>query len=179
MIPIGAHASLIYFEQASFEDDLERFPITPEETVVTALVHMRLEAVLNGEWNILDTKRYDPMQMLSSENAKDFIVNAVRDVTSQNTVKNDAYSVYSVHPKSVLLRLFRWGLLRTYTLDEITNTFNELAKKTVDLCEAFHYPATLTFEQRKNFNTKFVADWLGAPNLETGHVLPSLARTLA
>lgn len=75
-------------------------------------------------------------------------------------------AIFSVHPRSILLPLFKWRLMRNVDHEKSINAqmLQELSRKTVDLCDAFHSPAVLTFEQRSNFGPSIVGSWLDLPS---------------
>ena len=65
--------------------------------------------------------------------------------------------IYSVHTKSVLLRLLgRWAVLRGAPNCELINP-SIGAPVFQDLCELFNYPAVLTKEERYSFSPSHIA----------------------
>ena len=74
--------------------------------------------------------------------------------------------IYSVHPKSMLIPLVKWRLMRAQDHDKnATRSYLErLSRISVDLCESFHAPSILTFEHRSSFSPNTVGTWLSIPN---------------
>lgn len=80
---------------------------------------------------------------------------------------------FTVHAKSSLLRVYRWYWLRKYHSTMVSSHLSDVTKITVDLCEAFHYPAVLTYQDRIGFGTQDIQEWLkiSTSDLDTEHAL--------
>lgn len=77
--------------------------------------------------------------------------------------------IFSVHPKSLLIPLVKWRLMRALDNDKQAGKdfLQSLASKCVDLCESFHAPSVLTFEQRSSFCPDTIGTWLALPSSGT------------
>ena len=166
---VVARPALIYFRQIgkqattssmdppdlgwwlNVEDAPNRFPVHPAEA--QALVFCQLEIRSPQEpFVVLSKAEYD----VNPEN----ISHVLAEVWETYKPHSNASQIFSVHAKAVLLRAYRWMLLRSFNASAMSATYNATATKTSDLCEAFHYPAVLKYEERVSFSTKQIETWL-------------------
>lgn len=130
--------------------DLSVYPSKP--TTAKALTVSALEVYNDRSFTTL----YNDEKTFSSF---DEIINGVGDVMFGNGYVDRGSHIYTIHAKSMLLRIARWGLLRQrLPAAELAQRFNKQASKTVDICEQFHYPAVLTYEDRSSFGLKNIQD---------------------
>ena len=82
-------------------------------------------------------------------------------------------TLFAVHPKAVLLPLYKWYCLRDTSLDgtQIRNDIQALQRNTVDLCELFYYPSILTYQCRSSFGPDILCSWLGLDCCEEEKIL--------
>ena len=98
----------------------------------------------------------------------------------QNLAADGIEIIYSVHPKSVLLPLYKWYMMRPSDADKARMSYemNALASRTRDLCEAFHAPAILSLEERSAFGPDVVTKWLDIRGQDDKNILKELWRRL-
>jgi len=166
--PVLSRLCLIFFRQVGKKTHLEsmenlsvgywliaepyppRFPIHPHEATCMCYVLFDNFGTFLRE---ADSGEY----LLEKQNP----LEAVYDLLHMDAVR-ECQKIYSIHPKSMLLRMYRWAALRQgYTQSQITNEYNRLHAKMIDLCEQFHYPAILRYEERRDFNLEMVNKILG------------------
>jgi hypothetical protein len=70
--------------------------------------------------------------------------------------------IFSVHPKAVLLTLYRWAYMRNAKVAPNTTVMQLLKNRCVDLCEEFYNPTILSLEKREAFSCFTMAKWLHA-----------------
>jgi hypothetical protein len=69
--------------------------------------------------------------------------------------------IYTVHPNSILLPLYRWFLIKEgMSTSYIDVTIQKLSRRVVDLCEAFYKPTILSLERRQSFSCDNISFWL-------------------
>jgi len=151
------HVGVIYFTPSmtvGVDPTPKIFPRLPKET--GSIKAISYKVISPTHWEKLGSASY-PFSTPES------VVELVELV--QNTSPS---RVYTVHAKSVLLRMYRWGLLKNSTTSmDIAPTFNILQGMTSDLCELCNYPAVLTLEERASFSFDDIAPLVGMPHVET------------
>lgn len=135
-------------------DNPNRFPSSPFEAQKMAYRLLEFTAPGESSYVIHEQCEWDLTDMPA----------AVGDLFMRYQPHVKAQQIMTVHAKSMLLRLLRWYLLRDYSPSQIGMVYNQFAGKTLDLCEAFHFPAILRFEERAAFNTRLIARALAFPD---------------
>lgn len=76
----------------------------------------------------------------------------------------EQHLIYSVHPGSTLLNLYRWSIMRSGTPIYAPNggaLIKRMQNKCVDLCDAFYAPSILSLDRRASFHISEIQQWLG------------------
>ena len=78
--------------------------------------------------------------------------------------------IYSVHPNSILLPLYRWFLIKSgMDSSYIDICMQKLSRRVIDICEAFYKPTILSLERRQSFNCNNISFWFDDKvNTDTG-----------
>jgi len=141
---------MIYFRQIEDGGEL-RFPIALEEAreLVFATYYKEQDEWVQGTYNLQNN--------LKPGN----ILEAVGGAVTASEGLTDGGWIFSIHPKALLLRLYRlYRLKKCPSISQTGAGCKMIQDSTVDLCELFHGPAILRFEERKSFNTQLVQDYL-------------------
>ena len=92
-------------------------------------------------------------------NAEEDIVSVLGNLVS-SVYQQNIYGFFTVHAKSVFSRMYRWYWLRKHQNSMVASHLSDVAKITIDLCEAFHYPAVLSYVERTSFCADDIQEWL-------------------
>lgn len=135
------------------DEDLA-FPFNPEEVIsYMCSLHVRLFGEDTKENIEFDASYEEGINeedlLLSVGKALDFIAS------------HNAYRIYTVHAKSVLLSCYYRYLIRYFKPAQINSAFTAVKSRTIDLCESFHTPAILTLPERQSFSPLLIERWLG------------------
>lgn len=139
------------------------FPSTPEE-------------IIRGDC-CLSVSHYNTVSPDTSamESSADHVFMSWQDIFANGGLKSvvastlhhpntDSNRIYTVHPNNVLLPIYRWYLIaHGMPINVVDQYVQSVARRAVDICEAFNKPAILTIDRRQNFNYKTVAQWLDIP----------------
>ncbi len=173
--------SLVYF--TSFQSQgARKWPKTPDEVLqygCCLCAHIPADVLyFDNRINIPEDGYTECWSASTPAELCDVACIAVRKLQSMGVD-----TIYSVHPKSLLIPLVKWRTMRALDNDKHAGkTFVEdLTIRCVDLCESFHSPAILTFEQRSSFCPDTIGSWLALPSSSgeyTDEVLVELWRRL-
>jgi hypothetical protein len=170
VVPSGitAQPALIYFRQIGKSNVIKSadgngefvteghpcyFPHNPDEAKEMVFCQMEVhgpgEPYVVRDLSVCDLRRTDAISEIYE----------LMMVSHQPSVRNS--HIFTVHAKSMLLRMYRWGLMQRYNATNLAGMFNAVSSKTIDLCEAFHYPSVLRFEERAAFGIEDITKRLG------------------
>lgn len=94
------------------------------------------------------------------------VAGAVASVIHSPDVGNN--TIYTVHPNSVLLPIYRWYLMKNGLASyAINQQMQSISRRVVDICEAFHKPMVLTLDRRQSFNYRTIQRWMELPGGDT------------
>lgn len=133
---MSENVALVYFTKAG-TDIFPKHPNDAEE--------MRL-SIYKADSPTTWTKTYcEDTELYGS--VEEIVNRAAGRIHEQNCSR-----IYSIHAKSMFLRTYRRHLLKVFTNEtECQSLFSKTASKTIDLCDKYHYPAIITYEERTKF----------------------------
>lgn len=140
---------IVFFAYADETDPMFcKFPSQPDEILNKKCV-LVCSDYCEGQFStrVFDQKYFNDTSSL---------LNLVSFLLAENTVCNK--KIYSVHPNSVLLPLYRWAFIRNANAEPLNMAF--ISRNIYDLCELFFKPTILTVERRFAFSCSTVQNWL-------------------
>jgi hypothetical protein len=151
------HAIIAFISNPVLSSNI--FPSTPDEIIGNGCsINCISYTGCDPRTEVLDANAEEVFIPYYDLKTNSHLVNIIGSVLHMPCMLNRV--IYSVHPTAVLLPLYKWYLMKNgMPIDDINNQVNHFSRRTVDICEAFHKPAILTLDRRKNFSHLDIAKW--------------------